>query len=179
MKNNNRDIFDHVSEDGHPSEAAIELRRAAIRMNIVKEISADALDLAINYAWVGKAVSRTKASTKWQIQGVDPNTYEFILAMASDSSIRETAIKDALESEPARGRKPEIDNIRSLCGFQNAVENLKRTVLKARAARELARMAELCYISQCILERKKIKPKPIVLDNVVAFPVKKNEKQSK
>ncbi len=176
---NSQDIYDHVSEDGHPSEAAIEFRRAAIRMNVVREISADALDLAIAYAWIGKAISRTKSAAKWQIQGIDPNTYEFILAIASDTTLRETGIYDALTSEPARGRKSEIDFIRSLCGFQNAIASLKRSISGVANPKELSRMGELCFIAEKMLSRKKIKPRPISVDNVVIFPTNNTKRMGK
>lgn len=113
-----------VSEDGHPCEAALEFRRAAIRFGAVGEVPADALDLAVSFAWIGKAVSRTVEAGAWVLAGTDPNTWQMIRAMAADPKTRRVACHAALSSPAAAFFGPELDVLRSSAAFLNAAHQV-------------------------------------------------------
>lgn len=173
-------IHDEIAEDGHPAEAALEFRRAAIRSGIVREISADALDLACSLAWIGKAISRTKAAVRWGIEGVDPNTFDFITATAGSHSLRQQSLNDALAAEALRGRREELIKLRALIGFQNAVVQMKNLTGTSIAHSQLLRLAELNAIAEKLPGPKNIRLKGNSADNVVAFPLRSVKKdQSK
>lgn len=109
------------SEDGHPCEAALEFRRLSFRY-LHREVPADALDLAISLAWIGKAVSRTIEAPKWIEGGVDPNTWEMIRTLAIDADARRLALNTAINGEPVNVLAESLFRIRQSSGFKTSYE---------------------------------------------------------
>lgn len=166
----NRDILDEVAEDGHPSEAALEFRKQAIRLDIVKEVSADAVDLAISWAWLGKAISRTKASVRWGLEGIDANTFEFIVALGKSHALRATAIADATSAEALSGRREELLKIRKLGGFLNAVNQCQKAAGVSIRQIDVMRLSELSYIAGQMPGSSVTKIHAVEISNILAFP---------
>lgn len=166
----NRDILDEVAEDGHPSEAALEFRKQAIRLSIVKEVSADAVDLAISWAWLGKAISRTKASVRWGLEGIDANTFEFIVALGKSHALRAAAIADATGAEALSGRREELFKIRKLAGFLNAVNQCQRAAGASTRQIDVLRLSELNFIAGQMPGSAGAKIHAVEISNVLAFP---------
>lgn len=165
----NIDNLDEVAEDGHPSEAALEFRKQAIRLGIVKEISADAVDLAISWAWLGKAISRTKAATKWGVEGVDANTFEFVVALGKSHALRQTAINDATSAEAMPGRREELLKIRKLAGFLNAVNQSQKVTTVSTRQVDVMRLSELTYIAGQMPGSDLSRIKTLETSNVLPF----------
>lgn len=113
------------SEDGHPCEAALEFRRAAIRCRVVDELPADVVDLATAYAWIGKAVSRTTACAAWLEAGADPNTWHGIRAMAAYPRARSLALSAAKSAEAAAGMERQLRAVRNSPGFKAACATME------------------------------------------------------
>jgi hypothetical protein len=166
----NRDILDEVAEDGHPSEAALEFRKQAIRLGVVKEISADAVDLAISWAWLGKAISRTKASVRWGLEGIDANTFEFIVALGKCHTLRGTAITDATSAEALSGRREELIKIRKLAGFLNAVNQAQRASGTSIRQVDVLRLSELAHIAAQMPGATITKIHAVEISNILPFP---------
>src|SRR5690606_21899889 len=114
-----------VAEDGHPCEAALQFRRSVVRMGIAEDVSADALDLAIAFAWIGKAVSRTDISAEWLLSGIDPNTFVVVPLLACSSDARKAALDIATRGKPSTGMERELGRLRASSAFQSAVSTVK------------------------------------------------------
>jgi len=136
-----------VSEDGHPCEAALEFRRAAIRFGLVNEIAADVLDLAVAYAWMGKAVSRTADAAAWQRQGVDPNTWQMIRAMATGKGTLAAAHLAATRGIAIHGFDRDLAILRASVAFTSACAQVEMSLFGDRRASVAARTAELARIA--------------------------------
>jgi hypothetical protein len=163
--------IDSTAEDGHPCEAALEFRRAAIRSGIVREISADALDLATSFAWIGKAISRSGAVSKWKLSNIDPNTHEFIRALAFSDQLRRTAAADAVASTALSGREFELKEIRELLGFKNALATLAQLTSTRPSRGNIMRLGELHSLAQRLPGKHVKKVSTQSSDNVVLFPL--------
>lgn len=136
-----------VSEDGHPCEAALEFRRAAIRYGVAGEVSADVLDLAIAYAWMGKAVSRTVEAPAWLRQGVDPNTWQMVQAMALGQGTLAAAHIAATRAPAAAGFERELVSLRASVAFTSAVAQVEMSLFGDRRTSVAARTAGLAKIA--------------------------------
>lgn len=156
-----------VSEDGHPCEAALEFRRAAIRFGAVDEVPADALDLAVSFAWIGKAVSRTVEAGAWVLAGTDPNTWQMIRAMAADSKTRKVACRVALSSPAAAFFGPELEALRACAAFRNAAKQAEPAV-SMTAKQEEGRFAVLSSIARS-LPGPELPCQPANADNLVVL----------
>lgn len=132
-----------VSEDGHPCEAALEFRRAAVRYGVTEEVPADALDLAVSFAWIGKAVSRTAEADAWILAGADPNTWYMVRAMAVDAEVRRNAVAAAKKAAPAAGRECELKALRATVAFREACSRVGETVGTGTSASQVERLAQL------------------------------------
>lgn len=157
-----------ASEDGHPCEAALEFRRAAIRFGVAEEIGADALDLAVSFAWIGKAVSRTAEAWSWISAGSDPNTWLMIRAMARDPEARSIALKAALSGNPAPGFESGLAAIRESRGFSGAALAVGRTLGDKAVAAERKRLAELEAVAKRLPGPEDVRPMKLP-GNVVAL----------
>jgi hypothetical protein len=170
--------IDSTAEDGHPCEAALEFRRSVIRADIAREISADALDLAISFAWIGKAISRSSALSKWLLSKIDPNCEDFVRAMSSSDQMRRAALADALTASPTVGREAELQQIRGLQGFKQAIQMLDLITGASPDSRQISRLAELHSLALKLPgeQSKQISTSPS--DNIVLFPgARKSSKQ--
>lgn len=136
-----------VSEDGHPCEAALEFRRAAIRYGVIDEIPADVLDLAVAYAWIGKAVSRTAEAAAWQRQGIDPNTWQMVRAMASGKGTLAAAHAAATREAAAPGFQRELAILRASVAFSSACGQVEMSLFGDRRASVAFRTSELSRIA--------------------------------
>lgn len=139
-----------IAHDGHPCEAAIEFRRIGIRSFACNEISADALDLAIAYAWISKAVSRTHESKKWLEYDIDPNTWQGIRAIAMKKDFRAYALNVAINGQHVQSYASDLDDIRQSKGFQNACNTVSATLGPTKSAKDLLRVLELTEIAHKI-----------------------------
>jgi len=157
-----------VSEDGHPCEAALEFRRAAIRFGVADEIGADALDLAVAFAWIGKAVSRTTEAWPWITAGSDPNTWLMVRAMACDTEARRIALKTALSGEASPGFEGDLAALRTSQAFYGAAHAVSRTVSRDIPAEEQTRLAELTAVAKLLPGPENVLPVKAA-PNVVAL----------
>src|SRR5690606_23036500 len=117
-----------LSEDGHPCEVALEFRRLAITGGIASDISINSLDLAIAFAWAGKAISRTKKLDSWMQTGVDPNSWDIIRAMALDAEVRRDALSDARSCAPAKSFSRSLYLLRKSAAFQRAMTSVAASI---------------------------------------------------
>lgn len=145
-----------AAEDGHPCEVALAFRSAVIRSDIADEIPADVLDLAIQFAWIGKAVSRTVGLNEWCLSGIDPNTREMVAAMAMDSSTRQTAIHHAVKAAAAPGLEQSLRSIRSSQAFAQALRTLQSVSGRSPSAYDVERLAILCDLSSKLSDTKRL-----------------------
>lgn len=169
--------IDSIAEDGHPCEAALEFRRQVIRHGIIREVSADALDMAVTFAWIGKAISRSKAIARWKINDIDPNTWEFLTALSLSHQLRTLALHDAMEAEASTGRVEELKQIRKLRGFCAAVATLTLLTSPNPQAGDVLRLAELSRIAEKLPGKKVTKIANGTANNVVLFPEKRAKKR--
>jgi hypothetical protein len=140
-----------LTEDGHPCEAALEFRRIAVTKQIVEDISINSLDLAISFAWTGKAISRSNKLAAWQQIGVDANTWEMIRAMAIDTEIRRFALHDALHASSATSYSTTLDLIRRSSAFNRAMTSVQSTLsVTSNQEDVLFWMGELAHIAKQI-----------------------------
>jgi hypothetical protein len=144
------------SEDGHPCEVAVALRLVAIRSNVVQEIPADVLDLAIQFAWIGKAVSRTVSITEWLSSGIDPNTREIVAAMAVDSVARQTALSHATGSRAAPAMADGLAAVRACQGFGQAVRVVRALCGQNPPAADVRRLSSLSEIARGLPDTKRL-----------------------
>lgn len=155
------------AEDGHPCQAALMFRHAAIKSGLAAEVPADALDLAVAFAWIGKAVSRTSTGAEWLIGGIDPNTWMVVPLLATSSDARSEALKAATAGAPAKGFERELARLRSMAGFVSAVEVLKGLSSARPALRDVLRLSELSAISCGFPARQRTLPRTKRSGNVV------------
>jgi hypothetical protein len=146
-----------AAEDGHPCEAALAFRNVAIRSNIADEIPADVLDMAIQFAWIGKAISRTMALNEWCLAGIDPNTREIVAAMALDSETRQVALNHALKAKAIIGLESGLASIRRSSAFIHA----SKIVLSVCGARpsvaDISKLAFLSSVASQLPDTRRIK----------------------
>lgn len=134
------------SEDGHPCEAALEFRRHSLR-TLRKDVPANTLDLAISFAWIGKALSRTTDCTKWLRAGVDPNTWEIIRIMAIDADARRLATQTAFSGDPSSYYFTGLPLLRESAAFQIAYEETLYTLEPRIEAGRRKRLKNLTSIA--------------------------------
>jgi len=136
-----------ASEDGHPCEAALELRRILLVSGQAAEIPADVLDLCISAAWIGKAVSRTARLREFLDMGIDPNTWQVIAAIGTDTSFARLALDASMHAPAAPGRGPELAAIRETEAFNAAFEAIANALASesgtSAAARRFVRLRSL------------------------------------
>jgi len=156
MRESRRVAATDPSEDGHPCEVALAMRLAVVRSRIVDEIPADVLDLAIQFAWIGKAVSRTVAINEWFLSGIDPNTREIVASMAVDSVARQAALSHATGSPASPSMAEGLAAVRSCQAFAHAVKVVKSLCGPSPSASDVQRLAILCGISQAMSDTKRL-----------------------
>ncbi len=156
MRTNKRLSAGDAAEDGHPCEVAIAFRDVVIRSNVIDEIPADVLDLAIQFAWIGKAVSRTEGLHEWCLSGIDPNTREMIAAMSMDTLTRETAIQHAVRSKAAYGLEESLRSIRSSQAFGHALRVVQSVCGRNPSVADVERLAFLAHLSSQLSDTKRL-----------------------
>ncbi|MBY3151061.1 hypothetical protein HFO56_01380 [Rhizobium laguerreae] len=156
MRTNKRLSAGDAAEDGHPCEVAIAFRDVVIRSDIADEIPADVLDLAIQFAWIGKAVSRTEGLNEWCLSGIDPNTREMVAAMAMDSLARETAIEHAVKGRAAVGLDDSLRSIRSSQAFGHALKVAQSVCGRNPSMRDVERLAVLADLSSRLSDTRRL-----------------------
>ena len=156
-----------VSEDGHPCEAALQFRKFVIRMGMAEDVSADALDLTIAFAWVGKAVSRTDICPEWLIAGIDPNTHLIVPLLACSGDARSKALGIALRSKPSFGMERELGRLRGSRAFQCAVATMNALASSKPSAKDVVRLSELADLSSGYPRSQRTMPKAPGTGNVV------------
>ena len=144
------------SEDGHPCEAALPFRLAAVRSGIVDEVSADVLDLAIQFAWIGKAVSRTEDLNEWCLSSIDPNTREIIAAMSMDSLARQAALDHAVNGKALPGLEASLRSIRSGQAFGHALRIVQSLCGRSPSQLDVERLAVLSGISARLSDTRRL-----------------------
>ena len=132
--------------DGHPCEVALAFRHVIIRSGIAEEIQSDIIDLAIQFAWIGKAISRTQKIDNWFISGIDPNARGIITAMATDSFTRQTALTHAINGKAIKGMEKSLINIRKTKAFMNAADTVK-ALCTIPSPCEIERLSKLCGLA--------------------------------
>jgi hypothetical protein len=167
-----------VSEDGHPCEAALQFRKAVVRSGIADEVSADALDLAISFAWIGKAVSRTDVAAEWIVAGIDPNTYLIVPLLSCSGSARSSAIEIATKSKATVGMERELSSLRSSKAFQAAVSALKDLHKSNPAVRDVIRLSELADVSRIFPAHQRTLPFMPATGNVVMLDRFRSRRQA-
>lgn len=156
MRINKRLSAGDAAEDGHPCEVAIAFRDVVIRSNVMDEIPADVLDLAIQFAWIGKAVSRTDGLHEWCLSGIDPNTREMVAAMSMDSLARETAIQHAVKGKAAYGLEESLRSIRSSQAFGHALKVVQSVCGRNPSVSDVERLAILADLSSQLSDTKRL-----------------------
>jgi hypothetical protein len=156
-----------VSEDGHPCEAALQFRKSVVRMGIAAEVSADALDLAISFAWMGKAISRTDVCAEWHFAGIDPNTYLIVPLLASSDEARRLGMEIALRSKATVGMERELGRLRAASGFLGAVSAMKALAKTNPSIRDVLRLSELADLSTSFPDKQRRLPASAGTGNVV------------
>ncbi len=174
-----RNQVDSTSEDGHPCEVALEFRRTIIRQDIARDISADALDLAISFAWIGKAISRSGALAKWLLNKIDPNCEDFIRALASSDQMRRAALSDALTASATTGRDDELRTIRELQAFKQATQALRHVTSSSPKSVEVLRLAELQELSSQLPGKQVKCISTAPSDNILLFPTMRKSRKEK
>ncbi|NTF17474.1 hypothetical protein G6L37_03505 [Agrobacterium rubi] len=156
-----------VAEDGHPCEAALQFRRSIVRMGVAEDVSADALDLAITFAWIGKAVSRTSVSAEWQIAGIDPNTYLIVPLLACSGDARRKSLEIAVRAQASAGMVRELGQLRASSAFQSAVATMRALMRSNPSARDVLRLSELAGLSSEFPKAQRTMPRTGGTGNVV------------
>lgn len=166
------------SEDGHPCEAALQFRKAVVRMGAAEDVSADALDLAIAFAWIGKAVSRTNVCAEWQVAGIDPNTYIIVPVLASSAQARETALSVALKSEAVAGMEADLRRLRGSSAFLSAVSTMKALASPRPDVRNVLRLSELAELASLFPKEQRRLPSVAGTGNVVLIERFRSRRQA-
>lgn len=167
-----------AAEDGHPCEAALQFRRAVIRMDVANEISSDALDLAIAFAWIGKAVSRSDVCAEWHVAGIDPNTYVIIPLLSSSGEARAEALRVATVGAPMTGYERDLARLRAGRGFIAAVQVMKDIARSTPSVMDVMRLSELAELSLGFPEHQRSLPKVAGSGNVVMFDQIRKRRQA-
>lgn len=167
-----------VSEDGHPCEAALQFRKAVVRMGVAEDISADALDLAISFAWIGKAISRTDIAAEWIVADIDPNTYLVVPLLSCSSDARKTALDIALRSKASLGMERELGRLRAASAFQGAVAAVKALSRANPSVRDVLRLSELADLSSSFPARQRKLPAAAGTGNVVMLDKFRQRRQA-
>jgi hypothetical protein len=167
-----------VSEDGHPCETALQFRKAVFRMGVAEDISADALDLAIAFAWIGKAISRTDICAEWIVADLDPNTYLVIPLLSCSGSARRTALEIALKSKASLGMERELGRLRAASAFQSAVAAVKSLDRRNPSVRDVLRLSELADVSSSFPARQRKLPAAVGTGNVVLLDKFRQRRQA-
>ena len=168
MMNRTRISAGDAAEDGHPCEVALAFRSAVIRSDIVDEMPADVLDLAIQFAWIGKAVSRTEGLDEWCLSSIDPNTREMVAAMAMDSLARQTALHHAVKGKASPGLESSLRSIRSSQAFAQALRVVQSVGGRNPSVADVERLAVLCDLSSRLTDTKRL-ARAKVIDGVVSL----------
>jgi hypothetical protein len=145
-----------AAEDGHPCQVALAFRDVAIRSGIIDEIPADVLDLAIQFAWIGKAVSRTDCLNEWCLSGIDPNTREMVAAMSMDHLARETALRHALSGKAAAGLEDSLRIIRANQAFGHAIKVVQSVCRPSPSVCDVERLGFLAHLSSKLSDTKRL-----------------------
>lgn len=148
MRESKRISAEDPSVDGHPCEAAIAFRDVVVRSDVTEEVPADVLDLAMQFAWLGKAVSRTTSLHQWFLSGIDPNTRDVIPAMAIDAHARAAALNQALTGDASPGMGDSLKSVRDCLAFKQAVKTVTGLCNANPPTADVMRLAVLCGISQ-------------------------------
>lgn len=168
MMNKTRISAGDAAEDGHPCEVALAFRSAVIRSDVADEIPADVLDLAIQFAWIGKAVSRTEGLDEWCLSGIDPNTREMIAAMAMDTLARQTALHHAVRSKASPGLECSLRAIRTSQAFAQALRVVQSVSGQRPAVADVERLAALCDLSARLSDTRRL-AKAKAVDGIVSL----------
>jgi hypothetical protein len=176
MRESKRISAEDPSVDGHPCEAAIAFRDIVVRSDVTEEVPADVLDLCMQFAWLGKAVSRTGAIHQWFLSGIDPNTRDIIPAMAIDSHARGAALNQALTGEALPGMAESLRSVRECLAFKQAVKTVSGLCNANPATAEVMRLAVLCGISQRLSGVKRLAKPPA--GEVVSFDAFRKRRKS-
>lgn len=136
-------------------------------MGIAEDVSADALDLAIAFAWIGKAVSRTDISAEWLLSGVDPNTFVVVPLLACSSDARKAALDIATRGKPSIGMERELGRLRASSAFQSAVSTVKALSRSNPSVRDVIRLSELADLSSVFPKNQRTLPSAAGTGNVV------------
>lgn len=167
-----------AAEDGHPCEAALQFRRAIIRMDVANEISGDALDLAIAFAWIGKAISRTNVCAEWHVAGIDPNTFVIIPLLASSMEARVEALKIATTGIAMHGYQRELTRLRAGSGFISAVQIMRALGKSNPGVSDVMRLSELAELSLEFPDHQRMLPKVAGSGNVVILDKFRRQRQA-
>lgn len=155
-----------AAEDGHPCEAALAFRSMIIRSEVAEEVPADVLDLAIQFAWIGKAVSRTRHLHDWFAMGIDPNTREMVAAMAVDDKTRKTALEHANNGLAMAGMEGSLRSIKRSKGFGHALFTVTSLCHNPKSS-EIERLAILSDLASRLPDTKRLSPglaKSVIVD---------------
>lgn len=149
-----------ASEDGHPCEVALAFRTAVKFADVADEVPADILDLAIQFAWIGKAVSRTGHLGDWLRDGIDPNTREIVAAMAVDSRARQMAVLHAGKGAAAPRLEANLRAIRTSQAFVHAIRVAGGLCGSSPAVADVIRLSRLAEFAAALPDTKRPAPKP-------------------
>jgi hypothetical protein len=145
-----------ASEDGHPCEAALALRDTVIRSDIVDEVPGDVLDLATQFAWIGKAISRTTHLSEWLVGGIDPNTWHMIASLAVDNRMRLIAVEQAATGQAAPRMEANLHAIRTSQAFRHALKTMRSLTGKSPSPADIERLAILSDVVRPLPNVKKL-----------------------
>jgi hypothetical protein len=176
MKNRLRNETGDPAEDGHPCEVALRFREAAIRSGVVDEVPADVLDLAIQFAWMGKAISRTVDLNEWCLSGVDPNTREIVAAMSMDSATRQIALHHAVKGIAAAGLEKSLRRIRSAQGFGHAVRVVQTVCGRNPSVADVERLSALNAISAGLVDTRRLE-RAVAAEGVVSLDAVRKQRK--
>ena len=146
--------------DGHPCEAAISFRNAIVKSEVSEEVPADVVDLAIHFAWIGKAITRTNHLKEWLASDIDPNTRDVITALSIDSFSRQKALSHAADGKAAFGMEASLKDIRQTKAFINAI-NTVRILCTIPTPYEIQRLSHICDLSLNLGDEKRLHTKTL------------------
>ncbi len=144
------------AEDGHPCEVAFAFRDVVIRSDVADEVPADVLDLAVQFAWIGKAVSRTVGMNEWFLSGIDPNTRYMVAAMSMDTLSRQTALEHAVKGKALPGMESALRAVRCCQAFSHALRVVQSVSGRNPSVADVERLATLCDMSARLSDTKRL-----------------------